>query len=113
MSNEKQDKRKAYDVVEKNFDFESDINSIIRTLEILRDRYCHKYDNLYFEASDACHDEYNLYGANKMWNLIGVRDETDEEAKERTAKEIQSQEYQRQILIDRAKKMGIRAEDLI
>ena len=93
---------KSYNLGE--FSFECTVDELIKELIKLKEKYS-EYDTLEFEPN------YRWEG-DSSWSLLGKRKETE---KERVAKEKAEQEalkLQKKYVIENAKKLGIKPEDL-
>jgi hypothetical protein len=91
-------KQKRQDLIDGGYDFEFSIDSLINNLQLLKEIYGSKYSRLYFKKD--CGYDYTYY------QLIGEREETDEEAKirvENANKRKEAQDKQDAALYERLK----------
>jgi len=91
-------KQKKRDLLDGSYDFEFSIDSLINNLQLAKELYGDKYSHLYFEKDYG--NDYTYY------QLLGEREETDEEAKirvENANKRKEAQDKQDAALYERLK----------
>jgi hypothetical protein len=93
---------KSYNLGE--FSFECTVDKLIEELIKLKEKYS-EYDTLEFEPN------YRWEGDNS-WSLFGKRKETEKERVAREKAEQEALKLQKKYVIENAKKLGIKPEDL-